>query len=435
MRQKASFNNTRPTPQSLPVNGEPAHMSPPTRTPDSLLDGIRVIECGSNITAPFASKLLADLGAEVIKVEPVTGDPSRSLGPFQYDSPNPETSAQFTYLNSNKRGVTLDLDRRSGQSLFQDLLREADIFVENAEPGYMEARDLTYSVLSEANPQLIVTSVRPFGLTGPYQDLLGSDLISWHASALGHRYLGEPDREPLRSGGYFGSYYAAVNAAAATLIALHARKLTGRGQQVDISVADALAVGILGYGLVGLYHELGLSNRRPGNTQRLGVPAAMLPCRDGYVFIFASESYMWDGLVKAMGEPEWAQADIFRGHYRDRSRYGPEIYGMMGDWLNATGKDDIFQSCQENRVPSTAVYNMREVLENVHLKERGFFLTSSHPVTGEMQQPGAPYKLGVASSTIRQAAPTLGQHNNEIFCGRLGLDASALAGLRRAGII
>ncbi len=410
-------------------------MIPTTLSPHSLLDGIRIIEYGRNIAAPFASKLLADLGAEVIKVEPVAGDPSRSLGPFQDDSPNPETSAQFTYLNSNKRGVTLNLDRRSGQSLLRSLLQEADVFLENAEPGDMEARDLSYSILSEINPHLVVTSVRPFGLTGPYHDLVGSDLISWHASALGHRYLGEPNREPLRSGGYFASYYAAVNAAAATLIALHARKLTGRGQRVDISVADALAVGILGYGLVGLYHELGLSNRRPGNTQRLGVPAAMLPCRDGYVFIFASESYMWDGLVKAMGEPEWAQSEIFRGHYRDRSPYGAEIYNMMRDWLNHTGKDDIFQSCQENRVPSTAVYNMREVLENTHLRERGFFLASSHPITGKSRQPGAPYKLGSTLSTIRQAAPTLGQHNEEIFCGRLGLDTSALAGLRRAGII
>ena len=152
-------------------------MIPTTLSPHSLLDGIRIIEYGRNIAAPFASKLLADLGAEVIKVEPVAGDPSRSLGPFQDDSPNPETRAQFTYLNSNKRGVTLNLDRRSGQSLLRSLLQEADVFLENAEPGDMEARDLSYSILSEINPHLVVTSVRPFGLTGPYHDLVGYDLI------------------------------------------------------------------------------------------------------------------------------------------------------------------------------------------------------------------------------------------------------------------
>ena len=252
---------------------------------------------------------------------------------------------------------------------------------------------------------------------------------------MGHRYLGEPDREPLRSGGSFAGYYAAVNAAAATLLALRDRDSTGRGTQVDISVADVLAVGILGYGLVALYHERGLSNRRPGNSQRLGVPAAMLPCRDGYVFIFASESYMWDGLVKAMGDPAWAQADIFKGHYRDRSRYGPEVYGMMQEWLDATGKEEIFQRCQENRVPSTAVYDMAEVLHHAHLAERGFFVTTSHPVTGAMRQPGAPYKLGAAPWALRRPAPRLGEHNDEVLRQGLGLGRRALTDLRRAGVV
>ncbi len=407
----------------------------PDPTPPGLLSGVRVIEYGRNITAPFAGKILADLGAEVIKVEPPEGEPARALGPFQSDAPHPEAAAQFIYLNGNKRGVTLDLDRRSGRALVDGLLRGADIFLENAEPGEMEARGLTYSLLAPAHPRLIVTSVRPFGLTGPYRSLLGSDLITWHASALGHRYLGEPDREPLRSGGSFASYYAAVNAAAAALLALRARESTGRGTQVDISVADVLAVGILGYGLVALYHERGLSNRRPGNSQRLGVPAAMLPCRDGYVFIFASESYMWDGLVKAMGDPEWARADIFKGHYRDRSRYGPEVYGMMQPWLDATGKEEIFQRCQENRVPSTAVYNMAEVLGNAHLVERGFFVTTSHPVAGPMRQPGAPYKLGAGPWALRRPAPRLGEHNDEVLREGLGLGRRALTDLRRAGVV
>ncbi len=408
---------------------------PPAQPPSGLLSGVRVVEYGRNITAPFAGKMLADLGAEVIKVESPEGDPARSLGPFQGDVPDPEAAAQFIYLNGNKRGVTLDLDRPSGRSLLHDLLRSADVFLENAEPGEMEARGLSYSLLAPAHPRLIVTSVRPFGLTGPYRDLLGSDLITWHASALGHRYLGEPDREPLRSGGSFASYYAAVNAAAATLLALRAPAAAGRGTQVDISVADVLAVGILGYGLVALYHERGLSARRPGNSQRLGVPAAMLPCRDGYVFIFASESYMWDGLVKAMGDPEWAQADIFKGHYRDRSRYGPEVYGMMQEWLDATGKEEIFQRCQENRVPSTAVYDMAEVLDNAHLAERGFFVTTSHPVTGPVRQPGAPYKLGAAPWGLRRPAPRLGEHNDEVLRGGLGLGQTALTDLRRAGVV
>lgn len=411
----------------------------PFRTPDAaslgLLEGVRVVEYGSMVTAPFASKLLADLGAEVIKVEDMGGDESRRQGPFPGDEPDPEKSGLFIYLNSNKRSVTLNLDTPSGRDLLHALVREADIFIENAPPGVMERRGLTHESLSAGNPRLIVTCIRPFGLSGPYRDYLGNDLVTWHAAALGHRYLGEPDREPLRTGGLYGSYYNGVNAAAATMLAYHSRKETGEGQLVEISEADCLSVTVMGYGLVALFYERGQHLSRQGGSQRGGVPAAMMRCKDGYVFIFASEAHMWEGLVHAMGDPEWAQAEIFKGHYRDRVRYGPEIYAMMQEWLDRTDREEIFISCQRNRVPSTAVYTMDQSLNSVHLRGRGYFQRLEQPGIGVIEAPGSPYLLGHKGIGSPRPAPALGEHNEDVLCGRVGVSRQELTELRRSGVV
>ncbi len=406
------------------------------------LAGLRVVEHGEPVSAPFAGKLLADLGAEVILVEPPEGARARAMGPFPGDAPHAERSAEHLYLNANKLGVTLDLDSPTGRRILLDLLRDADVFIEQAPPGVMERRDLTHGVLARVNPRLIVTSIRPFGLRGPYRDYLGGDLIVWHGSALGHRYLGEPDREPLRGSGQYASFYAGVNAAAATMLAYHAREAPTRrgvsgceGQQVDISQMDALCVSTLGYGLVALFYERGIHNRRTGSSQRLGVPAALMQCKDGWVFIFASEAHMWEGLVKAMGEPEWAKAEIFKGRYRERARYAPEIYTMIQLWLDGLTKEEVFQRCQENRVPSTAVYNVAEVFHQRHLRERGFYVQMSHPDAGEYEAPGPPYRLSATPWSLRRPAPRLGEHNEEVLCGRLGLAKRELARLRQAGVV
>ncbi len=411
----------------------------PVRNPRSaspgLLEGVRVVEYGNMVAAPFASKLLADLGAEVIKVEDIGGDRSREQGPFPGDTPDAEKSALFIYLNSNKRSITLNLDTPTGRSILFELLRDADVFIENAPPGVMERRGLTYAALSKGNPRLIVTCIRPFGLRGPYRDYLGSDLVTWHGAALGHRYLGEPDREPLRTGGVYGSYYNGVNAAAATMLAYHGRNVSGEGQLVDISEADCLSVTVMGYGLVALYYERGQHLSRQGGSQRGGVPAAMMRCKDGYVFVFASESHMWEGLVHAMGDPEWAKAEIFKGHYRDRAKYGPEIYGMMQEWLDRTGREEVFISCQRNRVPSTAVYTMDQVFNSVHLRGRSYFQKVAHPEAGEVEAPGAPYLLGHKPAATRRPAPGLGEHNEEVLCGRVGIGKEEMARLGRDRIV
>ncbi len=399
------------------------------------LDGLRVVEYGDGISAPLAAKLLADLGAEVVKVEPPAGDRSRTLGPFPGDEPNPERSAQHLALNTNKLGVTLDLDTDTGRRLLLELVRDADVFIENAPAGVMERRGLSYGVLSGVNPRLMVASIRPFGLTGPYKGYLGSDLTAWHGSALGHRYLGEPDREPLRASGAYAAHYAGVNAAAAVMLAYHARDVIGQGQLIDISETEVLSVSTLGYGLVALFYETGHHDTRLGAAQRGGAPAAMLPCKDGYVFIFASEAHMWDGLVKAMGEPEWATAEVFRGHYRDRARYAPEIYAMMQPWLSSHGKEEIFLACQEHRVPSTAVYDIGEVFTNFHLRARGFFVQVDQPGLGRVELPGAPYRLSLAPWAVRRPAPRLGEHNKEVLCGRLGLSKAQLAALGCCGVV
>ncbi|HJN92152.1 MAG TPA: CoA transferase [Dehalococcoidia bacterium] len=197
--------------------------------PAMALKGLRVVEVGSNVSAPFAGKLLADFGADVVKIEPPgTGDPSRRHGPFPDHEPHPERSALFLALNTNKRSLTLDLDSAAGQSIFRTLAGEADAIVENTKPGTMEGRGLSWESLSQANPKLVMTSVTPFGQTGPYASYEGPNLVEFATGGQMHM-TGSPDREPLKNGGYMSDHQAGLNAFSATAVATLGASLHGEG--------------------------------------------------------------------------------------------------------------------------------------------------------------------------------------------------------------
>ncbi|MCH7554002.1 MAG: CoA transferase, partial [Chloroflexi bacterium] len=317
------------------------------------------------------ARLLADAGADVVKVEPPGGDSARKVGPFPGGVDDPDWSGLFLYLNANKRGISLDFSEKDQLEDFKRLAAQVDVLVLDRRAVEIDALGLRREDLKGANQGLIVTAITPFGLTGPHRDYLGDDLIFVSAGGLAYATPGVPDtihdpeqEPPLRANAYVGDFLAGVQAAAATMAAVLCRSITGEGCEVDLSRQEAVAM-VLPFELAHASHHEA-KKREP--TIFGAMPNAYLPCKDGYVFIFASEPHMWEGLVKAMGEPEWAKAEIFKGHYRERTRYGPEIYAMMQEWLDVTGKEEIFQACQENRVPSTAVYNMAEVLRNTHLR-------------------------------------------------------------------
>ena len=399
------------------------------------LDGLKVLEFGEFVSAPYCAKLMADLGADVIKVEhPADGDESRAFGPFRGDLPDREASGVFAYLNANKRGVTLDPSTRTGARLFKDLVRWADVLVENQQPGVLETLGLTYAELGRVNEGLVMTSISTFGRSGPYSGYKGYDLAGWHGSGIGTTHLGNPAREPLRGAWRHMDHWGAIGGAAGTMLALYARDVVHEGQQVDMSSAQMAAAMIMGYQTVTIYRKTGQFKVRTGGGHGQNAPAGMFPCKDGFIFIFAFEMHHWHGFVKALGEPEWAKDPLFQGAAWERAKYAHEIHTWMQPWLDSHTKLELFDLLQGNRVPSGPVNHAKDLMEHPHLEARGFFSEAKHPVWGEVKAPGRPYVLSGTPWSMRGPAPLLGQHNEEVYRA-MGLRREDLTDLRRAGVI
>jgi crotonobetainyl-CoA:carnitine CoA-transferase CaiB-like acyl-CoA transferase len=376
------------------------------------LTDVKVVECGRTLAAALCAKLLADLGAEVVKVEPPGGDPVRWMGPFPGDRPDLEKSALFHHANTNKLGVTLDLADPEGRRRLAELAAWADILVDD--------RPAADRLPLPALPQLIHVSISAFGQSGPYATYAATDLIAWHASGAGHRLDGFPEREPLRPPAEQAHQWGAIVGALGALTAYRSRRLTGRGQRVDVSEAQALAQMVVGNGQVTDYNAA----RRAGDhtdwsSVRIG-SGNMLPCKDGYVFVLALEPHQWGGLVAAMGNPEWAQTDLFAGATWDRQAYMDLIHRLMAEWLASHTKEEIFRACQAQRVPTTPVLTVAEVAQSGHLRARGFFAEVESRHDGRLRLPGAPYRFSATPWSLRRPAPGLGEHNNLVFGDWLG---------------
>ena len=235
------------------------------------LSGIKVLDFGQMVSAPYCAKLFSDFGADVIKVEPPQGDAARMAGPFPADVPHREKSGLYFVNNTNKRGVTCDVSVAAGRELFFRLLRWADVLVENNLPQQMRAWRLTYPQLQEINPDLVVISITPFGQTGPYSGWNGYDLNAFHLSGASSRYCGRPAEMPLEHGTFSADYYGAVAGAAWGLAAVYGRSLAGGGQQVDVSCAEAIAASFVGGQNIGLVAQEGRFDKRTGVGMPLGV--------------------------------------------------------------------------------------------------------------------------------------------------------------------
>ena len=300
---------------------------------DRTLDGIRVVEVGQMVSAPYCARLMAALGAEVIKVEPPGGDGARANGPFPNDEPHPEKSGLFLAMNLGQEGDHAGHHVRGGAGLFRKLVGEADMVVENGPPGRMEELGLGYESLRKENPGLIMVSITPFGQDGPYKDFVAHDLNRWHAGGWGYLWKergadGVPGR--LVSGpGFLASFQAAYNALTATLGALYFRDMGGEGQYIDVSEQEAMA-----FILNGAFPVYNREHRIHGKDVAVpaSVPSGVLPCRDGYVLISAIEHHQWEGMVKMLGEPDWSReewADTVEGR---RLNYDI-INAFMMEWL------------------------------------------------------------------------------------------------------
>jgi crotonobetainyl-CoA:carnitine CoA-transferase CaiB-like acyl-CoA transferase len=398
------------------------------------LDGVRIIECGHMVSAAYAAKLMADMGADVIKVEPPHGgDRARTRGPFPRGVPDAEKSGLFLYLNMNKRGITLDLTQPRGHELLMNLAADADLLIHNFLPAEMGPNGLDFDRLSARNPRLIMVSITPFGLTGPHRDYQATDLTLWNAGGIAYLNGGGPGSDempPLKTFGHQAEFQGGLNAAVAGLGALFARGRGATGQHVSISIQECLAA------ILELTFEfwpyMGLVASRLG--QKPIQPLDFLECRDGWIFLCCVEEHQWKTWVEIMGNPEWAGLELFENRLT-RAANWDALKLLLQEWVQDRNVNELYQAGQARRVPLAPVSTMADLLASDHLKARGFFAVLDHPRAGRLAYPGAPYKFSVTPWDIRRPAPLLGQHTEEVLGTQLGVQASDLNALRARGVV
>jgi crotonobetainyl-CoA:carnitine CoA-transferase CaiB-like acyl-CoA transferase len=388
------------------------------------------------VTAPHCTKLLADMGSEVIKIEqPGLGDPARRQGPFPDDTPHLERSGLFLYLNTNKLGVTLNLKVADGQSLLARLIKDADVVVENIPPDERATMGLDYESLRDANPSLIMLSVTPFGLSGPCQQYKGNYLTAFHGGGYGYDYpkpADDPDTEPpLRGGGRAADFITAITACIALMQAVIGRGANGLGSHIDLSQQEAIAY--TQYGPLNQYNK-GEPFSRAKADFKPGFVTAVLPCQDGYVAVSPREEHQWARWLEVMGSPDWAKDERFKD-VPSRTRHWDEIVARMGKWSRLQRKDAVYRAAQENRVVSYPFNTMADLVSNPQLAHRQYYTKVDHPVIGKLMMPGLPFISTAMPKQSPRPAPLLGQHNEEIYCERLGYAKEDLVRLRELGVI
>ena len=380
------------------------------------LEGLKVVELGSYISAPFSTRIMADLGADVIKVEPPSGDISRNYGPFPGDRKDPESSGIFLYLNAGKKGITLDLEEKKDRSLFLEIVSDADVLVENTcASSFLEKRGLDYGSLEKVNPGLVMVSISPFGRTGPYRDYRGHDINSSALAGLSI-VLGSPGREPLVIPYSQCDFQGALHAASAALTALLARRKTGKGQHVDVSVAEVLLYSVRGMYFVA--KEANVTWMRKGTRQQVSIyPTGYFPCKDGYVCIASQSPKQWKKFIKLMGEPEWAQdpelQDGFSLGVNNPDR-GDEVFHP---WLKQHTRKELMQLAMEHGLTMGLVNRIDEMVGDPHFVQRGFWAEIEAPQLGKIRIPGMSYLMSETPWRITRPAPKLGEYNEEVLGG------------------
>jgi CoA:oxalate CoA-transferase len=392
---------------------------------DLTLSDVRVLDLSDGVAGPFCTKLLAGLGAEVIKVEPRgSGDLTRRAGPFPGAEPHPEQSALFLYLNTGKKSVTLDIANRTGAAILRRLAQECDILVESFRPGYLDPWGLSYDALEGLNRGLIYTSVTPFGQSGPYREYRGSELIAQATGGL-MQTVGLPDREPLKVGGHAALYTTGISAFSATMIALYARDVQGHGQHVDVSAMETMAVAQIHSSI---HQQFG---RTPVRRE-----SPLVRARDGWVSPGLERGVRqdtWPRVCDLIGRPDLKDDPLFNTP-EARREHQQELLAILGAWIATKPKEEVYHILQELRSVAGYVATVEDLFTSRQLTARQFFQAIEHPYTGEGKYPGAPF--GIQGNTWRHArAPLLGEHNGAIYGGRLGFSPEELARLRGLGII
>ncbi|MBW2093099.1 MAG: CoA transferase, partial [Deltaproteobacteria bacterium] len=376
------------------------------------LTGIKVVEFANMVSGPYCAKLLADMGADVIKIEPPQGDPARGYGPFPKSGPHPECSGLFLYVNTSKRGVTLDLNHAEDLVAFKKLLKWADVLIDNHSPQVLENLGLGWESLKQLNPGLIYTSITPYGRTGPRTQVKGDELTIIHAAGLANLL---PARSvdinfpPVKLGGYAVGYHGAIAAALATIALVFGREKTGKGHLIDISLQEVILNLICPLVTSTRYHKTTWS-RVPDRPPAMG----RMETSDGYVILGAADDHHFRAFRELMGKPKWAEGDEW-DDMQYRIHHLMDIAPMMEDWMRKQKKNEIHQRAAKRGIPIGPVNTAEDVMNSVQYAARGYFTEVEHPKAGKYRYAGWPYKMSATPPRVNKPAPLLGQHNQEVF--------------------
>jgi succinyl-CoA--D-citramalate CoA-transferase len=400
----------------------------PTRPPRPL-DDIRVLELGAFLAGPFCGQLLADFGAEVIKVEPPgKGDPMREWGRHRHNG----RTLWWPILARNKKSVTLDLRSAAGQEIARELALQSDILLENFRPGTLEAWGLDYETLRAHNPGLIMVRVSGFGQSGPYRDKTGFGSIGEAMGGI-RSITGFPDRPPTRIGISIGDSLAATFATIGALTALHQRGRSGQGQIVDIGIYEGVLA--LMESMIPEYQLTGHRRERTGNILPNVAPSNIYPTRDGGWFaIGANADAIFKRLATAMGQPHLADNPRYATH-KARGENQAELDDLIAAWTVAFSADELQGLMDAHGVPAGRIYTAKEMLSDQHFAARQAIIGVADPLLGEVKMQNAFPFLSETPGGVDWTGPELGQHNADIFTGLLGMSAERLAELRERGIV
>ncbi len=398
---------------------------------EGALSDLRVLDFTHYIAGPYATKLLADYGADVLKVErPGSGDGARRIGPFPRDVPHLEKSGTFLHLNTNKRSLTLNLKSSEGQDIVKQLVENVDVVVESFRPGQMGSYGIDYEILRTINPKIVMTSISNFGQTGPYKDFKASDIIIYGMG--GEMYsTGLEDREPLKLGEHVVLYQAGAIAATATLGAVFA----DGSQHVDVSLMET-QIGSIDRRMSMLlaYQYNGEISKRSATATAGGYPNGVFICQDGYVQVAGGRNY-FDRVVVMMGAPDVLLEERW---YTPEAQYDPELEDEFNTyfipWCLERTKREIWHVAQEVGVLSAPINAASDFVGDSEFQKRGAFPEIEHPFAGDLTYPGRPFIMNESPWCIRRPAPLLGQHTDEVLCS-LGYTEGKIGLLREQGIV
>ena len=394
----------------------------------SLLPGYRVVDLTSSMGS-FCGKLLRDLGMDVIKVERPAGDDTRREPPFAKGHTHREGSLRFAYLNAGKRSITLDITKDQGRKILLDLVARSDIVLEDFEPGYLAARGLGYEVFLERQKKLILVSLSGFGHDGPYAHFKTPDIVG---NAMGGLlYIsGDPQMMPCNPPETQSYYYASLFASYGVMLALWQREMRGIGAWIDASIQASMA---LHEHVAFNYSAEGRVMKRAGSQHQHNAPANLFQCKNGWIALFVTQNHwpillkVWEDHDPALDDPKWINSNL-------RRQNADYINAQVTSFTSRFLKEDLAELMQKNGIPGLPVNSPSDFMKDPHIQARGFFADVAHPVLGTFSQPGSPFMID-GKRGAPMPAPLLGQHNQDVFCGELGLNAKELTALVTEKII